>query len=296
MATIEDNPEKGPIPRRAGWDHLRSVAGSSSRTLRAAAISRSYAWVEHALAAAGARQRNRPIATSILGVLSDKTFGRGLDEARIRAAIRARHDSSHEDDTPTPDRCIEAVQTLNEIWRALNRRFVTFDSAVSLATRLASDPHIQAVLMYGSFARGDTPANDLDFLLLDDGEYSNQIELGSYSDGTFDASDHTIQLLDLMVDDGGLLARCAQCRWLDIIVVDGSRFARDAEYTTALSAIQPDPWFFVNIARDLLEFDADGTFERTERFPFPELRRIHEEVRTLGLDPFRHRATGSEES
>jgi hypothetical protein len=287
------------IQRRAGWAYLRELASSPDATLRCGALSRSYAWVENALQAVRVPDPHLSIATRILGLLSHQTLSRGLDVVRLRAAIEARHLSNHQDSVPAPAECVEAVETLRAVWNALNRRFVRPRRAVSLASRMASRPHVDGVGIYGSFARQNPEPNDLDFLVFDDGEYSDSIELGSYADGTFNAVRHTQEALECLGMEDEHLFACAKCRWLDILIIDGTRFGTDQDYTSELCSVQPDPWFFVNIARDLLEFNRDtNSFHFTSRFPFPRLREIHRNLADLGLEPVvtsLHNALGDDE-
>jgi hypothetical protein len=80
------------------------------------------------------------------------------------------------------------------------------------------------------------------------------------------------------------LKRCTECRWLDIIVIDGKRFGTDAAYTKKLRMAQPDPWFFVNISRDLKQFDeGTGNFRPANRSPFKELRACLADLAKLGF-------------
>lgn len=44
-------------------------------------------------------------------------------------------------------------------------------------------------------------------------------------------------------------------QWLDLVIVDGRKFQRSADYRARLSENQPDPVFFLNIASDVLRYE-----------------------------------------
>jgi hypothetical protein len=270
--------------RRAGWNHLLQAARSADREERLVALVRGYAWIEHALDAADAPGPRRPIAARVLRTFRDATLSRGLDPADVRRAIGIRHGVSHDDTVPPPAGCLEAVETFRCIWHALSRHFVNLTTAVALGREILRRNDIGAVCLYGSLARGHTDPNDIDLLVLDGGTYSSSTHPGRYDDGTFNVVRTTNEALELLGLDSPKLLRCASCRWLDVMIIDGESFGQDDKYTGDLRAAQPDPWFFVNISRDLKELDSKtGEFKAIDRFPFRELRRSQADLARLGF-------------
>ena len=274
----------GRLKRGAGWRHLVEAAGSADKESRLVALIRAYAWVEHALDAAEASGPRRPIARRILRTFDTATLSRGLSEGAVRRAISIRHAGSHEDTVPTGPVCMDAVTTLRDVWHALSRHFVNIETAAALARDTFNREGILAVCLYGSLARAAPEPNDIDFLVLDDGRYSSEIDLGQYDEGTFSAVRTTREALEMLGVLSPKLQRCTECRWLDLSVIDGKLFGADASYTSKLRMAQPDPWFYVNISRDLKEFDLRSAgFKPADRFPFRELKLSQADLARLGF-------------
>lgn len=270
--------------RLAGWQHLFDAASASSREMRQLSLIRGYAWVEHALDAADAPGPPRPIANRVLRTLSMGGLGAGLDERKVRAAISARHRASHQDKVPEVSECSDAVKTFRDIWHALSRQFVNMRTAIELGSDLLKRDNVETVCLYGSLARAQPEPNDIDLLVLDNGAYSSLTSPGKYSEGTFDAVRMTTEALHLLDCERPKLLRCVECKWLDILLIDGVRFGSDLEYTTGIRLLQPDPWFFLNLSRDIKELDpVRGVFMELKRPPFAGLRRVHADLQKLGL-------------
>src|SRR5579862_5126113 len=109
------------LQRRAGWQHLADAAASHDRELRQLALTRAYAWVEHALDAAGVLGPRRPIANRILRTFEKEALSRGLSDIQVKAAITIRHKSTHEDSVPDESQCVTAIKTFRGVWHALSR-------------------------------------------------------------------------------------------------------------------------------------------------------------------------------
>lgn len=268
----------------AGWRYLLKAASSADDDTRRVALIRGYAWVEHALDAAEAPGPRRPIARRILNTFQDITLSRGLNEGVVRTAIGIRNCVGHDDAVPAAPACLEAVEIFRDIWHALSRHFVNVSTATVLGRDILDREGILAVCIFGSLARGVSEPNDIDFLVIDDGTYSSAIDIGLYEEGTFRPAKATMKALDLLLVLSPKLKRCAECRWLDLMIVNGNWFGSDAEYTSTVRAAQPDPWFFVNISRDLKELDPRSkTFRPIERFPFKDLRLSQVDMVKLGF-------------
>jgi hypothetical protein len=268
----------------AGWLYLLDAAVSQNADARRIALIRAYAWVEHALDAADVAGPRKPIARRILNTFDQPHLSQGLSEDTVRSAISARNAVSHDDAPPDRAACLSAVKTLRDIWHALSRHFVTERTALDLAKAISRCRNVLSVCLYGSFARGTAEPNYLDFLLLDDGTYSETIDLGHYDDGSFDAVRITKEVLAALKVSTPKLERCAECRWLDVGILDGHLFGVDGDYTIKVRRAQPDPWFFLNISRDIKEFAPPlDRFARISRSPFKELKTLGTELERIGF-------------
>jgi len=271
------------VRQKVGWPGLLENAESSDPQLRQLALIRSYAWTEGALNAAGVAKRGST-ASRILSTLHETAWTRGLEEMEVRHAIGLRHEGAHLDEVGTPKECVAAVSVFWLVCKTLSMRFVNLRNAALVANRIAARSNVEAVLLYGSLARGGADANDIDFLVLDDGTYSRKRKPVSYDSGAPDPGAATIDVLKLLGLDDSNLRLCATSRWLDVNVVDGTRFGTDDVYTAAVKKAQTDPWFFLNISADALEYDLRGNaFRPTTRKPFVELARLHQELASLGF-------------
>lgn len=270
--------------RGAGWRHLVAGASSDDKEKRMVSLIRAYAWVEHALDAAQASGPRKPIARRVLRTFNDSTLSGGLSKETVRNAIGIRHSATHEDAVPSSSACVKAVETFRDIWHALSRHFVNIGTAVSIGTNIHRQHGILSVCLYGSLAREASEPNDIDLLVLDNGVYSSELGFDKYEEGTFNSVKATKDAMLLLGILSKKLVCCAECRWLDIIVMNGHLFGYDFEYTTDIRKAQPDPWFFVNISRDLREFDPTArSFMHTSRFPFEQLRRSRADLERLGF-------------
>ncbi len=105
-----------------------------------------------------------------------------------------------------------------------------------------------------------------------------------YGEGQFDIVRRTQDALSVLnVTEPGL-HRAARCRWLDVLMLDGSSFGRDESYTQEIRRAQPDPWFFANIALDLKQLDPlSGAFVEANVYPFVEIKRTLNGLRVAYL-------------
>lgn len=276
-------------PQPTGWTDLIEDAGVSDKRARAAAVMQAYSWTGHALDAASiprnTASRGKELSTA--DRLLRHVTPLGFSEHDLRQAITVRRRAETLENVPGPDECLRASKLLQSVWFRLRRNVVNPSMTARLARQLRSLPHVEDVCLYGSLARGIGEPNDIDLLLLHDGEYSTVEPSGRYDKGTFHPSIHTIEALEMLGLKNREYVGCAKCRWLDIKVLDGSRFGDDFEYTHIVQTAQPDPWFFVNISRDMGVFvPSEGTFDFGGDgipFPFGDLRRVYRFMRRYGL-------------
>lgn len=268
--------------RAGGWDHLLDTASSKERMFRQSALIRAYAWVEHALDGAAVAGPRTPIKDRIARGLSQVRGSTVPDRQLVDDAVSVRNAATHVDKVPGEDACLTAVSTLRAVWHTLSRSFVSEGTAIALARSIAANTAVQYVCLYGSLARRSSEANDIDLFVADDGTCSNDT-FQPYGQGTFDAVTHTVDNLVALGIGTTRLEQCAKCRWLDIVMVDGYRFGHDREYTRKLCQAQPDPWFFVNIARDVTRYQPATQAFMGESWPFTDLAGIADSVEELGF-------------
>lgn len=278
--------------RRGGWKHLLELANSPNKNDRAVAIIRAYAWIEDALDAARV-PRGKSIAARIISSLNIPAVAKRLYREdinkmlkirqQIHPAIQTRHRMAHRDEIPCVEECQNAVGTLMNVWHALGRDFVSWSTAIKLAENFLESIEIETVCLFGSLARGDHEPNDIDFLLLSNGGFVCEVD-PEYEEGKVDTVLRTHEALKLMQITDCRIALAAKCRWLDIAIIDGTRFGIDKSYTAKLRDMQVDPWFFEHIAVDLLTFDPGiRGFAITRDGPFREIRDILLRLKEFGL-------------
>jgi hypothetical protein len=273
------------IIQRKGWSYLTERASSSDRDDRKLAVFRAYSWVEHALEASGLGRKSRrsSVADRLLFAHSQNQLRPELTVETVRDAIRVRHAAAHEDLIPSPIICTQAVEVLNCAWSDLRKSFVTLEHALDLASRIAVVDGIIHVLLFGSLARRTGEPGDMDLLALDDGRYSSEIEAVESLDyhDTTRITKHAFCSLNIR---DKILKHAAMCRWIDLLIFDGTRLGIDLEYTRELSARQSDPNFFLNISRDVRQYSPySRCFEQTTVSSFITLQQISTSLENLGF-------------
>lgn len=264
--------EKGKsFSNRRGWQYLEDKAASRQRDDRHLALVRAYAWLEHALRALGYTRAQGRTAELVKEAHRQGLFklpsylGYGNAFELINRSIKIRHIATHVDTVPGSSECKTAVRVFGDIWRGLRKHFVTLDRAQAVARVLLNIRHIQSIALYGSLARNAPEPGDIDLLLFDDGFYSEAIAKGGETadDDEEDLEDD----LELDVDPGeyeepGVRTKlilqklgitdgsrqqaffdAACCRWLDVLLLDGSRFGADVAYTLETKTRQSDAFF-----------------------------------------------------
>jgi len=258
---------------RQGWSYLISLAENSNRDLRQVSLIRAYSWVEHALSALGLKRGRSPVARLLFKALNNGYFPSSLKYHNVQKAINTRHKAAHIDTVPDPKNCIEAVNILSEIWNHCRKNFVNIETAKRLSKELLQQEGVLKVFIFGSLARSHYYPNDIDFLIYDDGRFSKKIEpkFRQYLDRA-KLTRNVLKLMNLLIHP---YVHIANCRWMDISIVNGILFGKDNEYTRSISSCQSDPYFFLNIAQDIKEFHIDK-FQKADEDIFNLLREIKE--------------------
>lgn len=230
-----------------------------------------------ALSAAGVEKKGRQGVQSRIEKSDILTKRRDfLEVTLLKAAIEARNAAAHDHSVPSPEECNKHISTLHAMWSGLRRMFVTKKMASAIAEALTEKKLVNEVFLFGSIAQRKPDPKDIDLLLFDDGSYSAfgssyYADLGLLSD----LGEVTEQLFAAYRDTRAAI----KCGWLDYIIVDGSRFGTDADYTVSLSNRQRDPLFFLNISVDLLKFDKDkGTWRGDIPQTFKRLRLLRSQL------------------
>lgn len=237
---------------RKGWDHLIELAQSDKRESRQIALIRAYSWLEHALNASGFRRENKSIAKLLIDAYNQGYGPSTLKYDQIRNAIQTRHIATHKDAVPSAVACVRAVKAFSSMWQSLCYNYVTLINAAKIAQTILNKRDILSVSLFGSLSRGNK-ANDIDLLVLDNGKYSTKIK---FFDTSYpDMAKLTRRAVKLLSLPEFPYSHIVQCRWLDILLLDGTRFGKDKEYTKTVTSHHIDPYFFVNIAKDLMDFD-----------------------------------------
>lgn len=269
----------------SGWEYLLEIAGSSNRDQRQISLVRSYSWVEHALEACGLRRDNKIRTISqLLHSAQDKSLlPSEILLSKVKEAIDIRHKAAHVDSVPSSDQCILVVETLRDIWFALRKSQLTWPNATNIAHRISELPGIHSVNLYGSLARKETEPQDFDLLVFDDGRYSCQLDIADMA--YLDRVKITNKSLELLGFIGvPIMYNLVKCRWIDLTILDGNLFGKNSEYTTEIASCQPDKYFFLNIASDIMQYDNYlNTFVVSDMDIFIRLRSISSMLKEIGI-------------
>lgn len=275
-----------------GWPYLLHCASESDRDLRKISLVRGYAWVEHALEASGlSKQGGGSVAKRLLAAQRTGNLGPSLREAEIREAISLRHRAAHEDTIPAQSDCEKAIRTLAGVWIYLREAFVVLAKACDVATRFLTIHGILEVCLYGSLSRRATAPRDIDLLVFDDGSYSDEIAGGTLA-AYIDRAAMTRRVLEALSLRESVLDQAAKCRWMDIMLLNKKRFMDEIPYRKHMASVQPDPYFFLNISSDVLEYSLESQSFREPQMPvFEELRRVNAILSGLGFQVGHNRPT-----
>lgn len=267
---------------RRGWSHLEEMAGKQERELRQVSLIRAYSWIEHALGAAGLRRGRDPVSKLLFQAFEKKLLSYSLTSETIRKAVQTRHAAAHMDTVPDTKTSSEAIRVLKDIWESLRKHYVTLATAAEIARLIQSRDGILSVSLFGSLARNSCDPNDIDLLVFDDGRYSDKIDPTDRQYLDTGKLTRTAMKLLRMMDFP--FPHVLNCRWLDIVIIDGTLFGKNITYTRNISTHQPDPYFFLNISKDLRDYDfARNKFIDTSKVPFLELRTISSTLAKMGF-------------
>ena len=274
--------------KKDGWEYLINLSSSLNRDERQISLIRSYSWIEHALGASGIKRDKKPISSLLhqafdQNLLSNKMTTHQLSLDKIKAAIKTRHEAAHIDEVPSANKCKYAVETLRDTWIALKNNYVTLNNASYLAKIIMEKEGILSVNLYGSLSRRSKYPNDIDLLIFDDGRYSKnfQEEDLSYKDRIM-ITRKTLNLMNLL---GSPINHVVNCRWLDVMILNGGLFGADHNYTSKIMSHQPDPYFFLNISSDIIQYNfAENCFISTQIGIFQKLQEIKNNLISFGLN------------
>jgi len=267
---------------RKGWKYLLELAESDSRDDRQVALIRAYSWVEHALGASGLHRRKEPVASLLLKAHREGLLPATLSIDTMRKAVNTRHLAAHMDTVPGPTECHEAVEALCDTWHSLKRSYVTASNAVEAARMIMSVVGVLSISLYGSLARNSPQPNDIDLLVFDDGRYSHSVNRSdlAYPDRVR-LTRTSLRLLGLHQSP---LEHVVNCRWIDIMLINGTLFGADGGHTRMVAKCQPDPYFFLNIAPDVRDYSMNGNcFVDTRVELFLKLREVIQTLCEMGL-------------
>jgi predicted nucleotidyltransferase len=265
-----------------GWRNIEQRASASERISRRDAVIQAYAWTETALQASGLTKGS--VAKRLLLAQQKGMLRTSLTEGVVRNAIRVRHDAAHDRTLPGSDQCKKAVDCWLSAWNDLRMAYVTVERARNIASQITCIDGIIRVFLFGSLARSVRNPGDIDLLVFDNGACSDVIEADSEF-GYKDTQRITQKAIDLLGLADTTLDEAARCRWLDLLILNGELFGSNLDYTRRVSRRQPDPYFFLNMSKDILEYSG-SSFANTTFPTFIELRRIAEDLDKLGLPAY----------
>jgi predicted nucleotidyltransferase len=270
--------------KREGWPYLIKLSESTKRELRQVSLIRSYSWVEHALGASGYKREKKAVSNLIYSAYKDGFSFSSLRYDDIRDAIRTRHLAAHMDSVPSEDTCKTAIEVFKYIWESLKENYVTINNASEIARSILSKKGVNLVSLFGSLSRkiysSYVEPNDIDLLVFDDGTYSSEIDINDrkYLD-SIKLTRIACELLELHQ-----LKYVVNCRWLDIVIIDGTKFGNDMSYTREMARCQPDRHFFLNISMDIMDFYTNNkVFSDTNIIIFKKLRHIGNQLVDIGF-------------
>ena len=269
-----------PHGKGINWTKLVRQAASSDGFQRAQAVTRAHAIAENAMGVCHPRTSGKwtPLGSRVYeaGLVNEPSFPKNLS-----AAIKIRNDAAHasiEDKVPSKPLAVRATKIFLEVYHFLRGRFVRRETAVEIAQVLLTNNSIEGVFLFGSLSRNARGGNarDIDLLILDDGSLS--------SDDSWYGLMTTERLFERVNLDGVRWRRAIELGWIDVVLVNGTRFDREPTFRNKIALLQPDPLFFVNIAKDLRGYDS-RTKKWTVKPPavFPRLENIGKQLDTEGL-------------
>jgi hypothetical protein len=256
------------------WDVVVQRLASEDPFDRTAALARAVGSIETALTAVGIPNPKAPVTARL------KTELQSPPAVPLLAALNARNEAIHALRVPGRAECGVYEQELFTLWTRLKRKYVNKQTAASIGHKIAMDTSC-TVFIYGSLARGGTDQNDIDFLLLDNGELSYFLE-SRYEHGPQEHIEVVFDFAEIGTPENRAAATLG---WLQFIVLDGRRFGSDLAYMQRLVRLQHDPFFFLNMAPDLQRYDLKSRKWSTENVPvvFTRLAILRRHLENEGL-------------
>lgn len=268
------------------WAALIELSAHREKQERQSALKITFTWLGQALNACLIGSTDMPTFERLELV---RTKFKGKEELRLpsRKAIRLALDTigqaKHLHDVPDQDNCIKAVSVVREIWRTLRRSFVSSQTAQKICENIIKkDPNLR-VSIFGSLARNSLTPNDIDIIVFDDGSYSSVLD-ASKDKGAFSVKKRGRSAIKILGLDTLQYRELVSCGWLDILLFNGKRFGLDYEYTNFIMSKQRDPYFFLNIAPEIKDYDSQSNRFMDSNINFIEkLKEINQYLRRLGF-------------
>jgi hypothetical protein len=226
------------------WKLVVDRLASEDEFDRTAALARAVGSIETALTVAGDPNPKAPVFHRLRRYLGAPI------PVDVADALNARNEAIHNLRAPTREECGHHLEALEKVWTKLKRVFVNKITAAEIADKIVAATSSE-VFIYGSVAREGTEQNDIDFLILDHGELSYLLER-PYKPGPQADIEIIFEATGIATDQNRAAATLG---WLQFIILDGRRFGSNIEYMQRLVRIQNDPFFFLNLAPDVLRYD-----------------------------------------
>ena len=257
------------------WSAIREASGSSDPFDRTSALALAVKLIETALTAVGVERFGREGVQARLARW--EPISRLALDIPLRRAFEARNLAIH--GVNFPGDASEHVVALHDLWCAIRRSYVTKEKAASVAEDVLQSGIVREVFLFGSLSRRkrrDSEPGDIDLLLFDTGEVSS-----------FAASYWRIarnpELLESEFLDADDRRAASLCGWLDLVVIDGTRFGTDSAYTLSLCGNQADGLFFLNIADALLKYERGGHWIADRPQVFERLANLRRQLVTENI-------------
>lgn len=309
---------------KTDWTGIQEHATSDNSLLRKHSLSQAVTELEKALVASGVnctkerKIKHKSLADMFLDIAEDKGWlpehgwnipiQKDIFGDLLRKSIAARNKGVHSDQDIAEAECEQYVDVIHMAWQLLHDHFVTQLKAAGFAKLFLEStyiedpvneddpnelivraPNFSEVYLYGSLARQTDTPNDIDLLLiLSSG--ARMCDL-TYSADNVDKEQSILRDLDEWEREPKFnipqnIAAVA-CGWLNLSLID-EQFGHERIRTAEIAALERDPLFFLNVARDMLRYDpTQGVWVRDLRsLPvFCELTALREELVKIGILP-----------
>jgi hypothetical protein len=269
---------------KTNWPAVLEGATSTNSLNRKYALSQAVTELEKALTASGIdcrkeRKRGKSLADMLLDLMKEDDQGekgpwdlpmqKETFSDLLREGVAARNKGVHRDADVGETDSEQFVEIIHIAWQFLRARFATQPTASSYAkafldmnwgasfdhpVRLS---HFSEVYLFGSLTKHTEHAGDIDLLLVDAVGQVTPIESG-YSHDTGEKEQAILRELDSFEYKATFSTRrniaAIQCGWLNLSVI-GQRFGSDRAATLETAELQKDPFFYLNVAHEMLRYD-----------------------------------------